>query len=488
MDREQLKNKTFEGVIWKLSERFFAQFISLVVSIILARLLSPLDYAPISIITIFFAFADVFISSGLNTALIQKRNAEKEDYSTIFVFSFIVSLIIYLLIFIGAPVIANIYNQPILVSVFRVMGIVLIVNSSKSVICAYISSKLLFKKFFWSTIIGTLISAVIGIILAYRGYGVWSLVAQQLSNSIIDTIILFITTKVKFSFRFSIKRLRELYKFGFNIFIASFVGTIYDQISPLVIGVKFSPTDLSFYEKGRSFPSLINSAFNDSISAVVFPAMSKVQDEKENVLRFTRRFMRLSSFLIFPLMIGFFCVSDEFVILVLSNKWLGASIYIKIFSICYLFNIIQNGNLQAIKAIGRSDIVLRLEIIKKTVYLTVLITIIIISKSPAFIAVASVINTVIATVVNTYPNRKLIGYSYRMQVVDLLPNLVNAVFMGGCVYFVGKMISIGAIGSIIIKVITGFIVYIAAAIITNNSNLKYLLSLLNDILNRRKEK
>ena len=368
------------------------------------------------------------------------------------------------------------------------MGIVLIVNSSKSVICAYISSKLLFKKFFWSTIIGTLISAVIGIILAYRGYGVWSLVAQQLSNSIIDTIILFITTKVKFSFRFSIKRLRELYKFGFNIFIASFVGTIYDQISPLVIGVKFSPTDLSFYEKGRSFPSLINSAFNDSISAVVFPAMSKVQDEKENVLRFTRRFMRLSSFLIFPLMIGFFCVSDEFVILVLSNKWLGASIYIKIFSICYLFNIIQNGNLQAIKAIGRSDIVLRLEIIKKTVYLTVLITIIIISKSPAFIAVASVINTVIATVVNTYPNRKLIGYSYRMQVVDLLPNLVNAVFMGGCVYFVGKMISIGAIGSIIIKVITGFIVYIAAAIITNNSNLKYLLSLLNDILNRRKEK
>lgn len=485
MDAEKLKNKTFKGIIWKFLERFFAQFISLVVSVILARLLSPSDYAPISIITIFFTFADVFISSGLNTALIQKKNVEKDDYSTIFVFSFIVSLIIYLLIFIGAPVIANIYHQPILVTVFRVMGIVLIINSAKSVICAYVSSRLLFKKFFWSSISGTLISAVVGIVLAYRGYGVWALVAQQLSNSIIDTMILFITTEVRFSFRFSIKRLRELYKFGFNIFIASFVGTIYDQISPLVIGLKFSPTDLSFYEKGRSFPSLINSAFNDSISAVVFPAMSKVQDEKNKILIFTRRFMQLSSFLIFPLMIGFFCVSDEFVLLVLSNKWLGASDYIKIFCLCYLFNIIQNGNLQAIKAIGRSDIVLKLEVIKKTVYLVVLITIIIISESPVFIAVASVINTVIATVVNTYPNRKLIGYSYRMQLVDLLPNLINALFMGFCVYVVGRIISIGPIGSLIIQILTGFIVYIAGAIISNNSNLKYLLNLLGDILNGR---
>lgn len=484
MDSQNLKKKTFSGIIWKFMERFCAQGISLAVSIVLARLLGPDDYAPISIITIFFAFANIFISGGLNTALMQKKNAEKEDYSTVFTFSLAVALLLYALLFLFAPQIASVYKQPILIPVFRVMSLVLIINAAKSVLCAYISSHLQFKKFFFSTLGGTLISAVVGIVLAANGFGVWALVAQQLTNSTIDTLILFLTTGVRFSFMISVNRLKEMFRFGSKMLVASFISTLYDEVSPLVIGLKFTPSDLSYYEKGRSFPSLINSAFNDSISAVIFPVMAKVQDDKKMVLAFTRRFIQLSSFLIFPLMIGFLVVSDQFTITVLSEKWIGASVYIKIFCLCYLFNIIQNGNLQAIKAIGRSDIVLKLEVLKKSLYFVVLISAIIISKSPVFIAVAAVINTVIATVVNTYPNRRLIGYSYRLQFSDLIPNLINALVMGCVVYAFGLTVSIYGPVKLLLQVIIGFVTYAGMAVVTHNANFSYLLGLIENIKNK----
>lgn len=480
MDSQSLKKKTLAGIIWKFMERFCAQGISLAVSIVLARLLGPDDYAPISIITIFFAFANIFISGGLNTALMQKKDAEKEDYSTVFTFSLVVAVLLYAVFFLLAPQIAGIYKQPILIPVFRVMSLVLIINAAKSVLCAYISSHLLFKKFFFSTLGGTLISAIVGIIMAANGFGVWSLVAQQLTNSTIDTLILFLTTGVRFSIIVSIERLKEMFRFGFKMLVASFISTLYEEISPLVIGIKFTPSDLSYYEKGRSFPSLINSAFNDSISAVIFPAMAKVQDDKNMVLSFTRRFIQLSSFLIFPLMIGFLVVSDQFTITVLSGKWMGASIYIKIFCLCYLFNIIQNGNLQAIKAIGRSDIVLKLEIIKKSLYFGVLIMAILISKSPVVIAAAAVINTVIATVVNTFPNRKLIGYSYRLQISDLLPNMIIALVMGVIVYTVGLYVYLSEPLKLLLQVLIGFIVYVGMAVVTHNASFFYIVSLVKN--------
>lgn len=482
MDNQALKKKTFAGIIWKFLERFCAQGISLVVSIILARVLGPKDYAPISIITIFFAFANIFISSGLNTALMQKKNAEKEDYSTIFTFSMIVAVVLYVLLFAFAPVIANIYDRPILIPVFRIMSLVLLINAAKSVLCAYISSHLQFKKFFFSTLVGTLISAVVGIVMAKMGFGVWALVAQQLTNSFIDTLILFLSTGVRFSFMISLERLKNMFAFGSKMLVASFISTLYDEISPLVIGIKFKPDDLSYYEKGRSFPSLINSAFNDSISAVIFPAMAKVQDDKKMILSFTRRFIQLSSFLIFPLMIGFFVVSDQFTRTVLSEQWMGASVYIKIFCMCYLFNIIQNGNLQAIKAIGRSDIVLKLEIIKKSLYFIVLITAIFVAHSPVVIAIASVINTVIATIVNTYPNRKLIGYSYRLQLADLLPNFAIAVIMGIAVFFMGNLLNLSGWMELGLQVFAGLVIYVGLAAITRNQNLTYLFGLVKRLL------
>lgn len=472
-------------MFWKFSERIGAQLVSTVVAIVLARLLTAEDYSVISIVTIFFTFANVFISSGFNTALIQKKNSDIKDYSTVLYISLGVSLVLYAILFFTAPLIADIYKAPILTAVIRIMGLTLIVNAVKSVLCAYVSSTLQFRKFFYSTLIGTVISAVVGIVMALKGFGPWALVAQQMTNTCIDTLVLFITTRVRFMLVFSFRRLRGLFNYSWKILVSSIISVIYEEINPLIIGIKFSGADLSYYTKGKSFPTLISNTISDTFSAVLFPVISKLQDDKEAVLQYTRRFMKVSSYLIFPLMIGFLAVSDNFVSVVLTDKWMPASIYIQIFCASYMFNIIQNGNLQAIRAIGRSDIILILEIIKKSLYLLTIVLFVIFSDDAVMLAVTSIINTVIATLVNTFPNRKLIGYRYRMQIWDLLPNLLTALVMGAAVYAM-NYIPMNKTLLLVLQVIAGMVVYLLLSLVTRNENFKYFLGMAKNMLNRKK--
>lgn len=487
LNNGSLQKSTLSGMIWKFAERIGAQLVSTVVAIVLARLLSPDDYSVISIVTIFFTFANVFISSGFNTALIQKKEADLKDYSTVLYISLGVSAVLYAILFFTAPLIADIYDAPILVAVVRIMGLTLIVNAVKSVLCAYVSSTLQFRKFFYSTIIGTVISAVVGIVMAMMGFGPWALVAQQMTNTCIDTLILFITTKVRFMLVFSLRRLKQLFGYSWKILVSSIISVIYDEINPLIIGIRFSGADLSFYSKGKSFPTLISNTISDTFSAVLFPVISKLQDDTEAVLRYTRRFMKVSSYLVFPLMVGFLAVSDNFVSVVLTDKWMPASVYIQIFCLSYMFNIIQNGNLQAIRAIGRSDIILILEFIKKTLYLLIIVAFILLSDKPQMLAFTSIINTLIATAVNTFPNRKLIGYRYRMQIMDLLPNLLTALVMGGAVYAM-NFIPMNRTILLCLQIVAGVAVYILVSIVTKNENFAYFLEMLKNILRNRKAK
>lgn len=484
-NNSSLQKSTLSGMFWKFSERIGAQFVSTIVAIVLARLLTAEDYSVISIVTIFFTFANVFISSGFNTALIQKKNSDIKDYSTVLYVSLAVSALLYAILFFTAPLIADIYGAPILTAVIRIMGITLIINAVKSVLCAYVSSTLQFRKFFYSTIIGTVISAVVGIVMALKGFGPWALVAQQMTNTCIDTLVLFLTTRVRFMLVFSFRRLRGLFNYSWKILVSSIISVIYEEINPLIIGIKFSGADLSYYTKGKSFPSLISNTISDTFSAVLFPVISKLQDDTEAVLRYTRRFMKVSSYLVFPLMVGFLAVSDNFVSVVLTDKWMPASIYIQIFCLSYMFNIIQNGNLQAIRAIGRSDIILILEVIKKSLYLLTIVLFVIFSDKPEMLAVTSIINTVIATLVNTFPNRKLIGYRYRMQILDLLPNLLTAAVMGAAVYAM-NYIPMNRTLLLVLQVICGIVVYLLLSFVTKNENFKYFIGMAKNILNRKK--
>lgn len=477
-----LKKSAFSGFVWKLAERLGSQGVSLVVSIVLARLLLPKDYAVVGVVTIFFSFCNMIVSDGLSTALIQKKDADEIDYNTILYVSLSLSVVLYFALFFTAPLIEGIYDLPLVVPI-RVMGITLLVNAFKSVLCAYVSSSLQFKKFFLSTLAGNVFSAVIGIGMAMGGFGVWALIAQQMSNSIIGTVVLFFTTKFKVLFVLSLKRLKALFSYGWKILVMSAISVLYEEINPMVVGLKFTPVDLSFYTKGKSFPSLINTTVSDTLSSVLFPVMSKIQDSKEAILDITRKYIKVASYLIFPLMCGFFAVAENFVKLLLTEKWLPAVPYIQIFCISCMFQVIHIGNIQAIKAIGRSDVCLIMEIVKKVLYFLIIVAFVFFSKSPTILALSSIVCNLIATVINTFPNRKLIGYKYRYQIIDLLPNLFIALTMCAIVLAMNSL-PLSPLVLMALQVISGAVIYLLLSIVTRNDNLKYLLKTAKQFLKR----
>ena len=482
-DNKTLKHKVFSGVIWKGLERICAQFVSTVVSIILARILMPDDYSVVSIAAIFFAFCNLFISSGLNTALIQKKDADILDYSTVFTVSLSIAAVLYIVMFFCAPTIANLYRKALVTPVIRVLGLTFFVNAYKSILSAKISSNMEFRKFFYSTIIGTVISAIVGIAMAVKGYGVWALVAQQMTNSIIDSAILTITAKVRFQLSFSYERFKPLFSFGGKIFLASIISTIYDECRPLIVGLKFSTTDLAFYNKGQSFPSLINSIGNNTLSSALFPAMAKVQENKDNILSMTRRFMKLSSFVVFPMMLGMLGISESFVRVVLTEKWLPIVPYMRLFSVAFMLDLIQVGNLQAIRALGRSDLILKMEIIKKSSYAVVIAFAVILAKTPLLLASTGIATSLIATIVNTYPNKKLIGYGFLQLFSDLIPNLLPAILMAGIVLLMNRL-NMNMYLLILSQLLVGCMSYILFCTVFRNENLLYIKNSFSGILRR----
>lgn len=485
MDNSNLKKSAFTGMIWKLAERVGAQAVTLLISIILARLLTPDDYSVVGVVNVFFAFCNVFVVGGFNTALIQKKDADHKDYSSVLWVSLGIASLLYAVLFITAPWIAQLYQKPLLSPVFRVMGITLLIDAAKAVVYAYVSNQLQFKKFFFATLCGTLLSAAIGIAMAMVGYGPWALVAQKMVSSIADTVVLTLSSKFRIRLQVSLQRIKQLFSYGWKIFIATLISTVYDQLNPLIIGLRFSTVDLSFYSKGQSFPLALNNSLDSALTSVLFPVMAKVQDDNVAVLSYTRRFMRTASYVVFPMMVGFLAVSDSFVRVLLTEKWMGASIYIKIFCVTYMFNIIQNGNLQTIRAIGRSDIILKLEVIKKLLYFLVILGAVLIAKSPYWLAAATVINTGIATIVNTAPNRKLIGYRYRDQIADILPSLLLSVAMGVGVYII-NFLAIAPLLKLFIQCIAGVGIYLILSITTRNQNFRYLLQTLKQYILKKR--
>lgn len=472
-----IKTKILINVLWKFSERLIAQFVSLVVTIILARMLSPEDYGVVGVVTIFLTFANIIISSGLNIALIQKQDADSEDYSSVLFLSVFLSICMYIVLFFYAPKISILFTQPLLTPILKVIGLILPINAIKSVIYSYVASNMQFRKFFFGTIGGLSVSAIVGISLAANGYGAWALVAQQMTSIISDTLILLFLTHIPLVPRISYIKLKMLFRYGWKILITSIIGTLFTEISPMFIGLKYSSADLAHYSKGRSFPNLLSSTITSTVAAVLFPVLVTFQDNKETLLRYTRLFIRLTSYLTFPVMLGLFAVSDTFIVVLLTEKWLPASPYIRIFCIVSMFDVIHVGNCETIKAMGRSDIYLIMEIIKKTGYFITIGFFLTFSHSPKTLAYAYIICTLIAIIVNSIPNKQLIGYRYYDQIADLLPNFIEACLMCLIVYFIGILFDDPNL-KLGVQVISGIFSYIFLSFVFRNSSMLYLLDYL----------
>lgn len=467
--------KVFSNFIWRFAERCGAQLVTFIVSIVLARILTPSDYGTIALVTVFTTILQVFIDSGLSTALIQKKDADDLDFSSVFYFNFVICIILYLIMFVSAPFIADFYKDSSLVSIVRVIGLTLIISGVKGVQQSYVSRHMLFKRFFFSTLGGTIFSAVLGIIMAYAGFGVWAIVFQQLSNNAIDTLILWITVKWRPIKKFSWSRLKNLLSFGWKMLASSLLDTVYNNLRNMIIGKLYTSADLAFYNQGDKFPKLIVTNINTSIDSVLLPTMSNEQDNHVRVKDMTRRAIKISTYIMAPLMIGLAFCAKPIVQIVLTDKWLPCVPYLQIFCISYLFWPIHTANLNAIKAMGRSDLFLKLEVIKK--FMGMILLLITMNISVMAMAYSLLISGLISQVINSWPNRYLLKYSYIDQIKDILPNIVMALIMGGFVYFISYL-NLPILVSLVVQILSGGIIYLMLSILTKNDSFIYLINIL----------
>lgn len=479
-----MNKKIVSSFFWKVCEKFGAQGVAFVVSIILARLLDPVVYGTIALVTVITTLLQVFIDSGLGVSLIQKKDSDDLDFSTVFYFNFLVCIVLYVGLFFIAPLIANFYEINELTSIIRVLGLTLIISGVRSIQQSYVSKHLMFKKFFFSTVGGTIVSAIIGIWMAYNGYGVWALVFQTLSNQFIGTIILWITVKWRPKLQFSFQRLKGLFSYGWKLLVSSLLDTLWKDLSQLIIGKKYTTEDLAFYNKGKQLPELATTALNGSIDSILLPTMSEVQEDTEKVKSMTRRSIKMSSFLLWPMMIGLASCAEPFIDFLLTDKWLFAVPFMQIFCIVYAFYPIHTANLNAIKAMGRSDLYLILEIIKKSVSLFLIL------GSMWFgvlaMALSSLVGSLLGQIINSWPNKKLLNYSYLEQIKDILPSLLIALIMGGLVYCV-NFIDLASWLKLFIQVPLGIIIYILLSWLFKVETFTYCINLVKSFLRKRKE-
>lgn len=467
------QTKIFSNFIWRFLERTGAQGITLVVSIVLARLLDPSVYGTIALVTVFTTIMQVFVDSGMGNALIQKKDADDLDFSTVFYYNIVVCVLLYLVMFFAAPLISGFYELPELTPIIRVLSITLIVSGVKNVQQAYVSKNMMFKRFFFSTIGGTIGAAVIGIAMAYMGYGVWALVAQHLFNLLVGTVILWITVKWRPKWMFSWERLKKLFSYGWKLLVSSLIDTVYNDLRQLIIGKLYSSDDLGFYNRGKQFPNLIVTNINTSIDSVLLPTMSDAQDDRERVRSMTRRAIKTSTYIMAPLMIGLAAVAETFVELILTEKWLPCVPYMRVFCITYMFYPIHTANLNAIKAMGRSDMYLKLEIMKKTIGLVVLLSTMWFGVMA--MAYSLLFTSVVSQIINSWPNRKLLNYTYLQQLRDIIPGILLAVFMGVCVWCVG-LLGFNSLLTLIIQIVLGAVIYLSGSALFKLESFRYLLS------------
>lgn len=477
-DFNNTKSKALTGLMWSFLEKFGAQCVTLVVSIVLARLLEPDVFGMISIVTVFMAVLNVFVDSGLGNALVQKKDADEVDFSSVFFFNILMCAALYLLLFATAPFIAQFFNLPELSLVIRVMGLTLIFSGINNVQKAFVARQLKFKRFFFATLGGTLGAAAVGIVMAIKGCGVWALVGQSLFSSVANTVILWLTVKWRPIWRFSAQSFKGLFAYGWKLLAASLLGTVYNNLRQLIIGKMYSTDSLAFYNRGYMIPNTFVDSVNSAIDSVLLPVMSSAQDNPETVKAMTRRSVRISSYVMWPIMLGIAACSESLISVLLTDKWLPSVPFVIIFCISYAFQPLETANLNAIKAMGRSDIFLKLDILRKAIGFVILIATM--WFGPLVMALSNLFFAVINQIINIFPNRKLLNYSYRQQMADFLPSMLLAGAMFAIVYSL-KFLGLTNWLTLLIQVPTGVLIYLAGSKLFKLDSFDYILNTLKSL-------
>ncbi|MBQ7795076.1 MAG: lipopolysaccharide biosynthesis protein [Lachnospiraceae bacterium] len=457
-----MKNKVVKGLFWKLLENGGAQAVQFVVAILLARLLTPAEYGVVGIIMIFITIANVFVQSGFSTALVQKKNADASDFSSVCYFELALSVVLYAVLYLAAPYIASFYEIPELKEIVRVLAIVLFPGAVISVQTAYVSRNLEFKGLFLSTLAASLISGAVSIGMAMAGFGVWAMVGQQIIYYFALMTVLFFTVSWKPAKLFSLEKLKTLFAFGWKLLCASLLDTVFNNLYGLLIGKIYNEELLGSYNRGEQFPKLIATNLGAAIQAVLLPAFSAKQDNMKEVREMVRRAIQMSSFVVLPMLLGLFAVADTLVLVLLGEQWLVCVPFLRITCITYCFWPIHITNLQAINAVGRSDIFLKLEVVKKG--LSVIALLIGMQFNVYIMVSIKAFQDFLCTFVNAAPNKKLLGYSILDQWRDVMPPALLSAVMCMAVMAAGKwLVFLPLLVRLVVQIFIGVCVYVALA-------------------------
>lgn len=468
--------KVISNMIWRFAERSSAQIVTFIVSVALARILEPSVYGTVALVTVFTSILQVFIDSGLGNSLIQKKDADDVDFSTVFYTNILFCLVIYFVMFVCAPFIAEFYSNNDMTLMIRVLSVTVIIAGIKNIQQAYVARNLLFKKFFYSTISGTIFSAFVGIGMAVLGFGPWALIFQHLSNTLVDTVILWITVKWRPQKCFSFNRLKVLLAYGWKLLVSALLDGVYNNLTSLIIGKKYSSEVLAYYNQGQKFPIIIVTNVITSIDSVLLPVMSNEQDNNYNVKMITRKSLRMGSFIMAPLMIGLASCGNNLISIVLGRKWIDSVVFLQIFCFTYLFWPVHTTNLNAIKALGRSDLFLKLEIIKKII--GVIFICISMNIGVVAIAISMLINSLLALIINALPNKTLLNYGYLDQIKDIGPPITISLIMGIIVWGIGWFMQINCVLELFIQIVVGIISFFILAKIFNIVEMEYLFNII----------
>lgn len=464
-------NTITSNFAWKLAERILARGIEFIVSIVVARLLAPDDYGVIAIVLVFISLADVFVFTGFTSALIQNKDSDETDFSTMFYCSLIMSAVLYAVIYVLAPYIAEFYQIESLTIITRVFAIKIPLSVYNSIQHAYVSRHMLFKRFFMSTFTGTVLSGVVGIYLAYQGAGVWALVSQYFVNTIGDTLILAYTVKWYPKFLFSWQRAIKLMDYGWKVLASEFFGVFFGQLRNLVVGKYFTPSNLAIYNRGQHLPNLLYQNLGTSITSVLFPALSNYSDDFAKIKDLTKRTTRLLAFVLFPLFTILIVTARPLTIILLTEKWIESVPFLQILSLDYIIAIWGIGILPAIKATGRSDIVLKLEFVKKPIFVVLLL--IGVKLGLYAVAITMVIYELVATLINFYYANKIIDYSIRESINDVYAPFVYC-FLSGIISSAVAMVFENDVVILFFQIIVIIIIYVVLATLFHDKTVEYV--------------
>lgn len=458
-------------MIWKLLERFSSQVVSFVISIVLARLLLPSDYGIIAIVLVFIGIANVIIDGGLNTALIQKKTADRTDFSTIFWFCLFIAVILYAVLFLTAPLIAAFYKNDLLTPVLRVLGYNVFFNSFNSIQRAYVSRNMLFKESFYINSVAIVVSGAVGVIMAYKGFGVWALVGQYIISTLVCCVLMCFFISWRPTFEFSFDRFKGLFDFGWKIFLTNFIIAIYDNVRSLVIGKMYKPAVLGFFDRGRTLSNLFMSNISASVTAVLLPALSEEQDNRERVRQMLFRSLQVTYLFVAPLLVFFFFASKEIVLILMTEKWLPCVPFIQIFCIAFLLLPIQSINATAIQSLGYSNLTLKIEIIKKIIEAIILVISFMINVYA--VAWGIVLYNAVSIPINLYPSKRLIDYGTMEQIKDVFPTVMTSLLMGGLVY-VCELLPFNSFLILTLQIFVGALSYYGLCALFHLDGLQYI--------------